>query len=201
MPGRGRTAWIAILLGLFSLSAYPQDQEAAEPASPPPRKISKAAAEPALRRDMFVSLGVVSQFFPEMTRYAFDPKPSAWGNPVATATANYGSADGSKRIALNVGQYDHASEAILAYERASQKAQATESDTIAIANVGQQVFAGATGRGANADIEMTTVEDTLVVGATLAGYEVTTENISKLADLVRKELAQAQTHEVARRKR
>jgi hypothetical protein len=150
---------------------------------------------------MFVSLSVVKEFFPGISRYTFATRSTAFGKPVATRLADYTSGDGSQKVSLTVDQYVNPGEALVAYQEAAQKSQADESNPIAISNVGQQVFAYTAAQAKGAHVSITALDGPLIVGATLTGYEATTDNIAKLGDLTRKQVAQASAHITTRRKR
>jgi len=102
--------------------------------------------------------------------------------------------DGSKKVTLSVAEYGNPSDASSAYQQAVQKSQLPEFNPIAVSNVGQQVFAGTVAQGAETQVGLTALNGTLIVGATLAGFDATTENMGKLAELARKEVSEAKTH-------
>jgi|SRR5271165_1886833 len=204
MLSRSGVAWLAAALVLaLSLTAYAQDEPATEPR--PGGKTTTTptsnTSESELRRDMFVSLAVVKDFFPEVTRSTFEADATAFGKPVGTRIANYTTNDGSKKISLSVDQYQNPAEALFAYQDTAQKNELAEVNPIAISNVGQQVFANTLAQGKDKRIAITSLDGTLMVTAMLAGYDTTTDNIARLADLARKEVEQAHAHVSARRKR
>ncbi len=193
---RSRLAWLAaIIIGALCLSAYGQDEPVTEPSSS-----TSSTSDFTLPRKMFVSLGVVKQFFPAVTRqYSPDSNSTAVGKPQATRMVIFSTNDGSKRVTLSVADYDNPGDASSAYQQAAQKSQLPEFNPIAVSNVGQQVFAGTVAQGTQTQVSLTALDGTLIVGATLAGFDATTENIGKLAELARKEVSEAKTH--ARRRR
>jgi len=197
MRRRLAVAWFAaVLLGALSLKVYAQD----EVVTPPPSTKTSSTSEPTLRRDMFVSMSVVKDFFP-VSRNTSGTHSSPFGKPVATRVEDYTSSDGSLKVSLTVDQYANPGEALSAYQEADQKSQSDETNPIAISSVGQQVFAYMVSKAGATRVSIIAVDGPLVVGATLSGYEATTDNISKLGDLTRKEVAQASTHINTRRKR
>ena len=184
-----------VALGLLA-SAYAQDQEPDEPAT----GSKSAKSEPLLRRNVVVSIRDVEQSFPEISKQTDSgADASAAAKPIATRMVVFSSRDGAKKLTLSVDEYEYGSQAVRAYEEAARKGELPEFEPIAISNVGQQVFAGALKQGGETQIVVTAVDDTLLVAAMLAGYEDTTENISKLADLTRMEVAEAHTRVKARR--
>jgi hypothetical protein len=194
---RSYLAWLAALLvGALALSAYAQDETTSTPTSN-----SSTSSEPTLRRDMLVSMGVVRDFFPDVNRYTTEANSAPLGKPIATRTANYTTKDGAKTVTLSVAQYQDTDAASAAYKEADQKNQLAESNPIALSNVGQQVFANMVTQGAATRVLITSLEGPLLVEARLAGYDATTDNISRLADLARREIAQADAHVISRKKR
>lgn len=201
---RRRSQWAClagILLGLLPLQARAQDDNYSPPIVPTNRSTRNTSADPELRRDMFVSLDVVKESFPEVSRYSLQPHANAAGNLVASGMVDYATKDGAQKVRLSVDQYQNAAESLVAYQDASQKSQAAESNPIAISNVGQQVFAYTMPQGSGTSVAITSLDGGLIIGAILNGYEATTDNIAKLADLTRKEVAQAHAHLTTRRKR
>lgn len=197
MRRRLAVAWFAaVMLGTLSLKVYAQEE-----AGTPPTTNTVSAPEPTLRRDMFVSLSVVKELFPAVSRYTSAVHSTPFGKPVATRLQEYTSNDGSQKVSLSVDQYTNPGEALSAYQEADQKSQSDETNSIAISNVGQQVFAYTITKAGGTRIAITSVDGLLVVGATLTGYEATTDNIAMLGDLTRKEVVQASTHINTRRRR
>ncbi len=196
----------AVLVAALTATVYAQDEPTTDQPNVPtsstssPKKTS-STSDSALHRDMFVTLAVVQQFFPEVMKDGLETDSAAVGKPVATRAANYTSKDGSKRVILSVDQYQSVGEALYAYQDARQKSEASEANPIAISNVGQQVFAYNVTQGTETRPVITSLDDTLIVRATLAGYDATTDSIAKLADLTGKEVEQARAHVSTRRKR
>lgn len=190
---------LAILFAVFSLPTFAQDEDATPP---PVERAVKPKPEPSLPSSVVLPLKTVKEAFPEVTRQlSTGVDASALGNPKLTRQVIYGSPDGAKRVTLSVAEYEYESQAVLAYQLAEQKSQLPELEPIAISNIGQKVFAGLIKQGSETQIVITIRSDTLLVGARLAGYEDTTENIAKLADLTRLEEAESHTRGSAFRKR
>src|SRR5579871_209288 len=184
---RPRTLLFAVVaLGLLA-PASAQDQERTEPDTGKSTK-----SELLLRRNVVVPIKDVEQSFPEITKQTDSGVDTASpAKPIATRMVVFASRDGAKKLTLTVDQYEYGSQAVLAYEEAARKSDLPEFETIAISNVGQQVFAGALKQGGEMQIVVTAVDDRLLVTAMLAGYVDTTENISKLADLARLQVSEA----------
>ena len=195
MRNRSRAACLAaVLVGALSLQARAQEPvgDAGTASSPP---------EVTVRHDMFVSLKTVRDFFPTITRTNAEEGSTGPGKPEATRTVAYTTADRGQRVALTVAEYDTAGDALSGYQEALSKSQSSELNPIAISNVGQQVFANTITQGGATSVVMTSLDGSLIVGATMAGYEASTDNISKLAGLVRAEVTQAHKHIGTRRRR
>ncbi len=62
---------------------------------------------------------------------------------------------------------------------------------VPVPNLGQQAFAGTVTMGAETHVGLGALDDTLIVGATLAGYDATPGNTAKLVALARTEDAAA----------
>jgi hypothetical protein len=144
---------------------------------------------------MVVSLKVAQQFFPTVTReLGTGANSTTVGTPKATRMVVYSTNDGSKTVTLTVDDYDNPSEAWLAYQQAVKRTDLPEFTSIAVSNVGQLVVAGTVTKGTETHTEVTTQDGTLIVGAALAGFEATTEEIGKLVELTREELSEAKAH-------
>ncbi|HUI84608.1 MAG TPA: hypothetical protein VL240_10310 [Candidatus Binatia bacterium] len=183
-------------MALF-LNAYAQDQAPTEPGDS-----TSSTSDSGLPRNVFVPPKVVKEFFPDITgHYSTDADSNAVGKPTATEMATYGTRDGSRRVILSVDDYASPGDALSAYQVAVQKSQVPEFNPIALANVGQQVLAGIVTRGSETRVVIRVLDGSLIVGATLAGYEATTDNIAKLTELARQEVSQARSHVRSRRRR
>src|SRR5215467_10071422 len=100
--------------------------------------------------------------------------------PSGTATRSviYTTGDGSKKVTLTVDQYGSASDASSAYQQAMQKSEAVPGFTpLPPPNVGQQSFAGTATIGTETHVGLGALDGMLIVGATLAGYDATPNNI------------------------
>ena len=199
-----RSTVMLVMLLLCSLAcAYAQNQDEPGNATPPSKAPAPkpAASEYLLPRNVIVTVKTVRQFFPALDRLASTgADPSATAKTVATRTAVYASSNGAGRLTLSVDDYQYGSEASLAYEQASSKPQAPEFESIAIFNVGQQVFGGTMTQNGETQITITAQDDRLLVRLQLTGYEGTTENISKLADLARLQVSEAHARITGRRR-
>jgi len=149
---------------------------------------------------MIVTLKATQQFFPAVIReLGTGANSAAIGNPKASRMVVYATNDSSKKVILSVDDYDNPSEAWLAFQQALKKSELPEFTSIAVSNVGQQVVAGTITEGGEMHTQVATLDGALIVGAALAGFDATTEEIGKLVELTREELLEAKTHAGARR--
>ena len=184
---------VTVLAVALSVPAFGQEQ-------PTNDANGASASDTTLSRNMLVSVKVVKEFFPAIARLeGSEENRSAVGQPAASRTAVYTTKDAAKKVILSVGQYANLGDALTAYQETVKTIQVPELTPIALSNVGQDVFAGIVSEGNDTRVTINTLDGDLLVGATLTGFEATTANIAKLADLTRRELAQAKSHERSRR--
>jgi hypothetical protein len=171
------------LVGILSLVAYGQS-------SPPSSATS--TPESVLPRSFIVAVRVVEEFFPEVTREASTGQNStAVGNPKATRSMIYANADNSKKVTISVDEYESSTEASSAYEQAVAKSKIPGFKPVSVPNLGQKAFAGTVTMGAETHVGLGALIGKLIVGVTLAGYDATPDNITKLIAVARKEDAAA----------
>jgi hypothetical protein len=185
----GNMRWLVLgMVATLSFCAYAQEVTSDEPS------ITNSTSQSAVKRDMFISLKAVKQYFPAVTRYRADTNPGALGSPIGTRAVNFTSDDSASKVTLSVDEYENPGDAQSAYEQAAQKAQRSEVSPIALSNVGQEVFANTITESGETHIEIVALDGALIVGTKLSGYDSTTENIAKLASVAREEVAQARSH-------
>jgi hypothetical protein len=167
--------------GTLSLAAYGQ--------SPSPGSDSTSAAASLLPRNVVVPISVVNRFFPEVTQEAnTGPNVTAVGNPKATRSVIYANGDNSKKVTITVDQYASSSDASSAYQEAVQKSKIVPGfKPISAPNLGENAFIGTATQGTETHIGLCALKRTLVVEATLAGYELTPDKIANLISLTREE--------------
>jgi hypothetical protein len=138
-------------------------------------------------------MSVVNRFFPEVTQEASTGQNvTAVGNPKATRSVIYANGDNSKKVTITVDQYASSSNASSAYQEAVQKSKIVPGfKSLSAPNLGRNAFIGRVTQGAETHIGLGVLHGTLIVGATLVGYEPTTENTAKLISLTREEEAAA----------
>ena len=146
-----------------------------------------------LPRNVIVPLSEVTRLFPDIIREASTGRnATATGNPKATRMVIYESGDGSKKVTITVDQYGSPRDASSAYKQAVQKSQSVPGfKPVRVPRLGQQAFAGTTTMDGETHIGLGTLDHKLIVGATLAGYDATPDNVTKLVAVARMQGAAA----------
>lgn len=146
-----------------------------------------------LAQNVVIPLRVVNRFFSEIIRRADTGRnPTATNNPKATRMVIYANGDASKKVTITLDQYDSPSAASSAYQQAVRKSRAVPGfRAIKASSLGQQAFAGTVTMDEETHLGLGTLDGSLVVGATLAGYPATPENVAKLVTLARRQDAAA----------
>ena len=167
------------LVGALSLAAHGQSS---------PSSAATSTPESVLPRSFVVSLSVVEEFFPEVSKEASTGQNStAVGNPKATRSMIYSNADRSKKVTISVDQYESSTEASSAYEQAIEKSKIPGFTPISVPNLGQKAFAGTVTMGTETHVGLGALVGKLIVGVTLGGYDATPDNITKLIAVARKQ--------------
>lgn len=143
--------------------------------------------------NFILPLNAVSQLFPQAIRPARSgPNEVAVGNPIATREVIYADQDASMLVTISVDQYGSTNDAASAYQLALHKSSEVPGFIpIAIPVVGQKAFAGTVTMGGETHVGLGALDSTLIVGATLAGFSATTDNVTALVALARVEDAAA----------
>jgi hypothetical protein len=146
-----------------------------------------------LSRNVIVPLSAVTRLFPDIIREASTGRnATATGNPKATRLVIYESGDGSKKVTITVDQYGSPRDASSAYKQAVQKSQSVPGfKPVRVPRLGQLAFAGTTTMDGETHIGLGTLDHKLIVGATLAGYDATPDNVTKLVAVTRMQGAAA----------
>jgi hypothetical protein len=198
MP-RSALIFVVVLLCLVT-AAYAQDQQD-QPEATPPAPAPRKKASDLLPRNFVITDKDVRQYFPPLIRQLeVGGDMNASGKPAASRRVVYGSSDGAQKLAISVDDYYVGSQAALAYEVAARQSQVPEFEPIAISNIGQQVFGGALKQNGETQVTITALDDRMLVTLQLTGYESTTENIAKLADLARLQVSEAHSRINTRRR-
>ena len=174
-------AVVIVVIESLSLSANGQ--------SPSPAAGSAKASDSMLPRKVVVPISTVNRFFREVTREASTGRNlTAVANAKATRSVIYANSDSSKKVTITVDQYPTASDASSAYQEAVAKSKSvTGFKPVPAENLGQDAFVGTVTQGGETHIGLGALHGTLIVGATLAGYDPTPENTARLISLTREE--------------
>ena len=191
-PRPARSLAIA-LIGILSLNVYAQ--------SPSQSAAPTSASGSLLSREVVVPLSVVNRFFPEITREATTGQNlTAVGNAKATRSVIYANSDSSKKVTITVDQYASSRDASSAYQEAVQKSKTVPGfKPIPAENLGQNAFIGTVTQGGETHIGLGALDGTVIVGATLAGFDATPDIIDKLISMTREEEGVAKTAVAAKR--
>jgi len=140
-----------------------------------------------LPRNVIVPLSEVTRLFPDITREtSTGGNATATGSPKATRLVIYESGDGSKKVTITVDRYGSPRDASSAYKQAVQKSQSVPGfKPVRVPRLGQLAFAGTTTMDGETHIGLGTLDHKLIVGATLAGYDATPDNVTKLVAVTR----------------
>jgi hypothetical protein len=140
-----------------------------------------------LPRNVIVPLSEVTRLFPDIIREASTGgNATATGSPKATRMVIYENGDGSKKVTISVDQYGSSRDASSAYKQAVQKSQSVPGfKPVQVPRLGQQAFAGTTTMDGETHIGLGTLDHKLIGGATLAGYDATPDNVTKLVAVTR----------------
>jgi hypothetical protein len=151
---------------------------------------TRASSSPALLpANTIVPLSISNKFFPEVTKTASSGQNSTVsGHPKATRIVIYVNNDDSKKITISVDQYASSNDASSANKEAVEKSKLVRGfKPLSVPKLGQQSLAGTVTQGSETHIGLGILDGKLIVGVTLAGYELTPLNIAKLVDLARME--------------
>jgi len=157
--------------------------------SPSPAAGSAKASDSMLPRKVVVPISTVTRFFPEVTRETNTGRNlTAVSDTKATRSVIYANGDSSKKVTITVDQYPTASDASSAYQEAVAKSKIVPGfKPVPAENLGQDAFIGTVTQDGETHIGLGALHGTLIVGATLAGYDPTPENTANLISLTREE--------------
>lgn len=196
MVNRSRVGWLMALsiaaVEALSLAAYGQSS---------PGSGTTSSSDSLLPRNAVVPKTVVNRFFPEVSQEASTGQNlTAVGKPKASISVIYVNSDSSKKVTITVDQYVSSSEASSAYQEAVQKSKTVPGfKPIPAENLGQNAFIGTVTQGGETHIGLGALDGTVIVGATLAGFDATPDIIDKLISMTREEEGVAKTAVAAKR--
>ena len=154
-----------------------------------PLPVNSTTTASLLPRNLVVPISVVNRFFRDITREVTTGRNlTAVGQFTATRSVIYANIDSSKKVTISVDQYASSSDASSAYQEAVQKSKVVPAfRSLPAENLGQNAFIGTVTQGDETHIGLGALHDTIIVGATLAGYDSKPKNIAKLISLTREE--------------
>jgi hypothetical protein len=113
---------------------------------------------------------------------------TAVSNAKATRSVIYANSDSSRKVTITVDEYPTASDASSAFQEAVAKSKTVPGvKPVPAENLDQDAFIGTVTQGGETHIGLGALHGTLIVGATLAGYDLTPENTAKLISLTSEE--------------
>ena len=157
----------------------------ADAQSPPTAK----ASDSVLPRKAVVPISTANRFFPEVTSEARTGRNlTAVANPKATRSVIYANSDRTRKVTITVDEYATTSDASSAYHEAVAKSKTVPGfKPVPAENLGQNAFIGTVTQGGETHIGLGELHGTMIVGATLAGYDLTPENTARLISLTHEE--------------
>ena len=176
------TKFAAVFIAVIEALSLTADGQSPSPAN-------SSASDSMLPRKVIVPISTVNRFFPEVTGEASTGRNlTAVSDTKATRSVIYANSDSSKKVTITVDQYSTASDASSAYQEAVAKSKTVPGfKPVPAENLGQNAFVGTVTQGGETHIGLGALHGTLIVGATLAGYDPTPENTAKLISLTREE--------------
>jgi len=174
-------ALLIAIIWIVSLAAHGQSRSSTTG--------SASTSDSMLPRNVVVPLSAVKSSFSEMVQETSTGQNlTAVGNPKATRSVIYTNSNGSKKMTITVDQYANSSDASSAYQEAVQKSKTVPGfKTISTPDLGRHAFIGTVTERAETHIGVGALDGTLIVGATLAGYDPTPGNTAKLIALTHEE--------------
>jgi len=176
------TKFAAVFIAVIEAISLTADGQSPSPAN-------SSASDSMLPRKVIVPISTVNRFFPEVTGEASTGRNlTAVSDTKATRSVIYANSDRSKKVTITVDQYPTASDASSAYQEAVAKSKTVPGfKPVPAENLGQNAFIGTVTQEGETHIGLGALHGTLIVGATLAGYDPTPENTAKLISLTREE--------------
>jgi hypothetical protein len=173
------TAWLALPIAMVT-SIAGCGRSSGESFPPP---------NPLLRRNYAVQLGIVNQYFDSITQQdSIGEDSTSQGNPNATRAVFLIDDADTQMVTITVDRYNSTSDAASAYQTALEKSEEVPGFTpITIPSVGQQSFAGSVTQGMETHVGLGALDGKFVFGATLAGFDATSDNVANLVGLTRAE--------------
>jgi len=155
--------------------------------------VTNAASTTLLPRHWIVPLKRVERFFPQVTKQAGTGKnTTSSGRPIASRQVIYANHDSSRKVTLSVDRYSKRKPASRAFREAVRKSKEIKGfKPLPRPNVGQKGFAGKVTQGDETHVGVIALQGSLIMQSTIAGYNATDSNVSKIVRLTRKQVATA----------
>jgi hypothetical protein len=155
--------------------------------------VATAMSGSKLSRGWIVRLERVDRFFPQVARQAGTGKnTTASGKPLATRQVIYANHDASKKVTLSVDWYATPRRALRAFKSAARRSRHVQGfSPLAPPKVGQRASAGTVTQGDETHVGLAALQGSLIMQATIAGYDATRAKISRLVALSRVEVRHA----------
>jgi hypothetical protein len=155
---------------------------------------TSAAASSVLPRRFVVSLRVVRRYFPRVNQQKETGKNStSSGKPAASRQVIYANPRASKKVTVSVDRYATVKKASAAFGEAARKSKKVQGfSPLRAPKVGQRSSAGTVTQGNETHVGIASLQGSMIIQATIAGFGPTRVNISKIVGLTRREVATAQ---------
>lgn len=154
--------------------------------------LGAGVGQSVLPRSIVVGLTTVQKYFPQVAHEQYSGSNStAVGSPTGTRSVIYTNGDASKKVTISVDWYATARDASAAYREAVSKSKIPGSSPLKVPTIGQATFAGRVTQGNETHVGLGALSGNLIIGATLAGYPATSENVRRLVALTVAEQAAA----------
>jgi hypothetical protein len=155
--------------------------------------VTSAASTSLLPRQWIVPLKTAQRFFPQVSKQAGTGKnTTASGKPIATRQVIYANGGSSRKVTLSVDRYSKRKRSRTAYRDAVRKSKQVQGfKPLPKPNVGQKAFAGTVTQGHETHVGIISLQGSLIMQSTIAGYQATDSNVSNIVRLTRKQVARA----------
>ena len=163
---------------------------------------TSGASPSLLPRHWIVPLSTARQFFPQVNRQASTGKnTTSSGKPIASRQVIYANGGSSRKVTLSVDRYAKRKRASTAFKEAVRKSKKVSGfKPLPKPKVGERAFAGTVTQGDETHVGLIALQGSLIMQSTIAGYQATNPNVSRIVRLTRKEVATAR-HKCSKRRR
>jgi hypothetical protein len=152
-----------------------------------------SASTSLLPRQWIVPLKTAQRFFPQVTKQESTGKnTTSSGKPIASRQVVYANHSSSRKVTLSVDRYAKRKRASTAFKEAVRQSKEVKGfKPLPKPKVGQRGFAGTVTQGDETHVGVIALQGSLIMQSTIAGYETTDSNVSKIVRLTRKQVARA----------